>query len=413
VSQNLQRGNALSSVRIQFNKNPKAPLAGADVSLLSKDVAETVRKFHRTFPDYAPTPLARLDTLAHYLGLDALLVKDESFRFGLNAFKVLGGFYAVGKLLAERLGKDIGDVSFDSLRSQAVSGALGGITFASATDGNHGRGLAWVAEQFKQKAVVFMPKGSDPVRRDNILSHGAECTITNLNYDGCVRKASQAAQENGWIIVQDTAWEGYTQIPNSIMQGYSTLALEAMEQMQEYAIERPTHVFLQAGVGCFAGAMLGFFMSVYGEKSPQIIIVEPDAANCFYVSACAGDGLPHAVEGDLATLMAGLACGQPNLTSWEMLRDYPAAYVSCSDDIAAKGMRLLGAPMQGDPRVISGESGAITTGLLYWLLTEKEGRKACEKLEIDKESKVLCISTEGDTSPAIYRDVLWDCRNNL
>lgn len=403
----------MSKVRIKFNEKPKAPTTGADVSLMSKDVAEKVRTFHRTFPAYAPTPLARLTKLASHLGLGEVLVKDESYRFGLNAFKVLGGSYAVGKILAEKMGKDISEVSCEYLRSKEVSDAVGDITFASTTDGNHGRGLAWAAEQFNKKAIIYMPKGSAPVRRDNIQAHGAECTITELNYDDCVRMAWDEAQKNGWVTVQDTAWEGYTEIPNAIMQGYTTLALEALEQMQEIGVERPTHILLQAGVGCFAGAMLGFFMSAFGKDCPKFIIVEPDAANCFYVSACENDGNPHAVEGDLLTLMAGLACGEPNLTSWEMLRDYPVAYASCSDDVAAKGMRILGAPIKGDEPVTSGESGAATAGFLQWVMQEEEGREARNQLGLDENAKVLCISTEGDTSPELYRDVLWFGRDYL
>ncbi len=397
----------MSKVKIQFNGSYKAPTTGANVSMLGKDVAEKVKAFHSTFEAYDPTPLARLTNLAGHLGLGEVLVKDESYRFGLNAFKVLGGSYALGEYLAGKLGKDVSEVTCDYLKSQEAHDAVGAITFASTTDGNHGRGLAWAAQQFNQKAVIYMPKGSDPVRRDNIQAHGAECTISELNYDDCVRMAWDTAQENGWVTVQDTAWDGYTEIPNSIMQGYTTLALEALEQMQAMGVERPTHVLLQAGVGCFAGAMLGFFMSVFGKDAPTFILVEPEAANCFYVSACANDGQPHAVEGSLSTLMAGLACGEPNPTSWEMLRDYPMAYASCSDDIAARGMRILGAPIKGDPQVTSGESGAATTGFLQWVMQEEEGREAREKFGLNATSKVLCISTEGDTSPQTYRDVVW------
>jgi len=402
----------LSKVDIKFNEKRKAPETGADVSILSREIAEKVRRFHSTFDTYAPTPLARLNHLADHLGLGEILVKDESYRFGLNAFKVLGGSYAVGKLLADKLGKGIDEISCNELRSAEARETVGDITFASTTDGNHGRGLAWAAEQFGQKAIIYMPKGSDPIRRDNIRAHGAECTISELYYDDCVRMAWNEAQKNGWLTVQDTSWEGYEEIPTSIMQGYTTLALEALEQMQAMGVNRPTHVLLQAGVGCFAGAILGFFMSVFGKDAPTFIIVEPEAANCFYVSACENDGTPHAVTGALATLTAGLACGEPNITSWEMLRDYPMAYASCSDDIAAKGMRILGAPIKGDPQVISGESGAATTGFLQWVMQEEEGREAREKLGLDKDAKVLCINTEGDTSPETYRDVVWFGRNN-
>jgi diaminopropionate ammonia-lyase len=402
----------MPKVRIKFNQNAKAPLKGADVSFVNKEIAERVRTFHRSFPAYAPTPLVKLDHLASHYGLKNIVVKDESYRFGLNAFKVLGGAYALGKILAEKMGKDISEVDSEYLRSEEVSDAVGDITFASTTDGNHGRGLAWAAEQFNKKAIIFMPKGSAPIRRDNIRAHGAECTITELNYDDCVRMAFQKAQENGWVTVQDTAWEGYTEIPNYIMQGYTTLAIEALEQMRDLDV-LPTHIFLQAGVGCFAGAMLGFFMSVFGENCPRFVIVEPDAANCYYVSACAADGRPHNVDGDLLTLMAGLACGEPNLTSWEMLLDYPVAFASCADDVAATGMRVLGAPIKGDTPVTSGESGAATMGFLHWLMQTEEGREAKEKLGLDEDATVLCFSTEGDTSPELYKEIVWSCKNSL
>jgi len=403
----------MSDIRIQFNKNHKNPLQGADISMFSKHAAEEARKFHSSFPLYKPTPLARLKKLAEHLGLAEVLVKDESYRFNLNAFKVLGGSYALGEILAQRLGKKINDVDYNFLSSQKARDSIGDITFASTTDGNHGRGLAWAAEQFHQRAVIYMPKGSDVVRRDNIRAHGASCDISELNYDDCVRMAWAKAQKEGWVTVQDTAWEGYTEIPNSIMRGYTTLSLEALEQMIAIDIERPTHVFLQAGVGCFAGAMLSFFMSVFGKNSPTFVIVEPDAANCYYVSACVADGKPHTVSGDLATLMAGLACGEPNLTSWEILRDYPLAYVSCPDYIAAQGMRILGNPMKGDSQVISGESGAVTTGLLHWLMTDESAGDVREKLALNSKAKVLCINTEGDTSPKTYRDVVWFGREKL
>lgn len=402
----------MPKVRVQFNQNPKAPFKGADVSSINKAVAEKVRAFHRFFPAYTPTPLVKLDRLASYFGLKNIVVKDESYSFGLNAFKVLGGTYALGKILAEKVGKDISEVDCEYLRSEEVSNAVGDVIFASTTDGNHGRGLAWAAEQFNKKAIIYMPKGSAPIRRDNIHAHGAECTITELNYDDCVRMAFQKATENGWITVQDTAWENYTEIPNAIMQGYTTLAIEALEQMQELDVF-PTHIFLQAGVGCFAGAMLGFFMSIFGETCPKFVIVEPDAANCYYVSACANDGKPHKVDGDLLTLMAGLACGEPNLTSWEMLLDYPVAYASCADDVAATGMRVLGAPIKGDQPVTSGESGAAPMGFLHWLMQDDDGREARELLGLNEDATVLCISTEGDTSPELYKEIMWSCKNSL
>ncbi len=396
----------MSKVKIQFNKNIKNPTEGADYSLCSKEYAESARNFHLTFKEYQPTPLVSLDSLAEYFGLGKIFVKDESSRFGLKAFKSLGVSYAVGGILAGKLGKKIDEVSAPFLASKEAKEKIGEITFASTTDGNHGRGLAWAAEQFNQKAIIYMPKGSDVIRRDNIRKHGAECEISDLNYDDCVRMAWQKAQENGWITVQDTAWDGYTEIPTSIMRGYTTLCLEILEQMMAQGFEKPTHIFLQAGVGCFAGAVVSFFMSVFGAECPSFIIVEPNAANCFYVSACKGDGKAHAVGGSLSTLMAGLACGEPNPTSFEMLRDYPLAYASCEDSIAAQGMRILANPLPNDTAIVSGESGAATMGFLSWLMLDNEADGIKERLQITNKSIVLCISTEGDTSEKTYRDIV-------
>ncbi|MCK5071604.1 MAG: diaminopropionate ammonia-lyase, partial [Desulfocapsa sp.] len=356
------------SIEYVFNENRKTPGKGANLDILSTEEAEKARAYHKSFKEYAPSPLVPLPNLAGYLGLGKLFVKDESSRFGLNAFKVLGASYAIGRYLAEKLGKDISEISYEELCSDDVRKQLGDITFTTATDGNHGRAVAWAAKQLKQKAVVYMPKGSDPVRLKNIQALGAEASITDLNYDDAVRLAEENAKKNGWIMVQDTAWAGYEDIPTWIMQGYATLAVEALEQLKEQGSDTPTHVFLQAGVGSFAGGVLGFLASTLGEKMPKITIVEPEKANCIYKSAKIGDGKAHNVSGDLDTLMAGLACGEPNTISWELLRDYSAAYVSCPDFLAATGMRVLATPLKGDDVVISGESGAVTTGLLHLLM---------------------------------------------
>jgi diaminopropionate ammonia-lyase len=353
-------------------------------------------------------PLVSLPRLAEYLGIRALFIKDESPRFGLNAFKVLGASYAIGQYLAERLGRDIGELSADELRSEAVRKQLGEITFTTATDGNHGRAVAWTARQLGCKAVIYMPRGSDPVRLENIRAHGAEATITDLNYDDAVRLSEKMAREHGWVIIQDTAWPGYEDVPTWIMQGYTTLAVEAVEQMREMGTAAPGHVFLQAGVGSFAGGVLGFLAASL-DTLPTVTIVEPDKADCIYKSALAGDGQPHTVTGDLDTLMAGLACGEPNTISWPILRDYAAAYVSCPDYLAATGMRVLATPLKGDPVVISGESGAVTTGLLHLLMEAETGKAAAlrEELGLDKEATVLLVSTEGNTSPRAFRDAVW------
>ena len=375
---------------------------------ISEEVIRSVRSFHKSFPQYTITPLQKLNNLAQRLGIADLWVKDESYRFGLNAFKVLGGSYAVGKIISEKLGIGIEQLSFEKMRSKEVKEKLGDITFVTATDGNHGRGIAWAANQFGQKAVVFMPKGSSETRLKNIKAEGAEASITDLNYDDAVRLANDYANKNNGVMVQDTAWEGYVDIPKWIMQGYATLIDEAIEQLRNEGVDKPTHVFLQAGVGSYAGAVQGYLASVFGEDRPITVIVEPDEAACIYKSAKINDSKPHAVTGDMPTIMAGLACGEPNIFGWDILRDYADMYISCPDYVSAKGMRILGNPLGIDPKVISGESGAVGLGIVNLILENDKYKDIAEKLNIDKNSKILVISTEGDTDPENYRRIVWD-----
>ncbi len=366
--------------------------------------AESVREFHKSFPMYAPTPLAALPETAKTLGVGEIYVKNESLRFGLNAFKVLGGSYAIGNYLAKRLGKPLSETGYDVLTSAETREKLGDITFITATDGNHGRGVAWTANALGQKSVVHMPKGSAAERLNNIRLAGADADIIDGNYDDAVRLSRKEAEENGWVIVQDTSWEGYEEIPAWIMQGYCTMGLEAYEQLPQ----KPTHIFLQAGVGSMAGTIAAFFASVYGEDRPRVIIVEPNNADCFYRTAEANDGKTHIVTGDMKTIMAGLACGEPCSLAWEILKDYADHFIAFPDWAAAKGMRILGNPMGGDDRVISGESGASAFGCMAAILTEPELLPLKQELGLDGNSRVLFFSTEGDTDRENYRKIVWD-----
>jgi len=397
----------MTDFEFYLNKNLKKPGSGADLSVLNLEVAKKVGGFHKSFTEYQVTPLVEMKALAASFGLGKIWVKDESHRFGLNAFKVLGGTYAIGRYLAGKLGCDISELSREKLASPEVRAKIGQITFASTTDGNHGRGVAWTAQQLGQKAIIYMPKGSAQIRVDNILATGAECYVTDMNYDDTVRMTDAKAKENGWVVVQDTAWEGYTEIPTWIMQGYMTLAVEALEQIKAGGDDRPTHLFLQAGVGSFSGASLGFVAAALGDACPVTTIVEPRKADCIYRSAVAADGKPHNVTGAMDTLMAGLACGEPSTISWGILRDYAAAYVSMHDFYAANGMRILAAPLKGDQPIVSGESGAATMGALQHIMANPNAADLKKALGLNEKSKVLLISTEGDTAPEVYRDIVW------
>lgn len=377
----------------------RLPLQG----FLDLSTASVIRAFHASFPEYKPTPLVALSNMASDLGISGLYIKDEGYRFGLNAFKVLGGSYAIARYLAQRFDIDERNLSFEVLRSPALRDEISKLTFVTATDGNHGRGVAWTAHRLGAKSVVYMPKGSAVERLENIRAAGAEASITIYNYDDAVRFAAEQAEKNGWIMVQDTAWEGYEDIPRWIIQGYSTMSLEAYEQLPQ----RPTHIFVQAGVGSLATSVTAFFSAAYPENTPVISVIEPRLADCVFRTAQADDGALHPVGGDMPTIMAGLACGEPCTVGWPYLRAYARHFCSVPDEFAALGMRMLGAPMEGDPRVISGESGAVTFGTLAAIMSEPSLKTVRARLGLDESSVCLCFSTEGATDCAGYRDITW------
>ncbi len=396
---------------IGYVSNPKKGSDYKKASPFGRRTAHTTLRYHRSFPSYQATPLANLKDTARLLGLKGLYVKDESYRFGLNAFKSLGGSFCIGQYIARRLGKEMEEMDYQTLTSPETRQALGELTFVTATDGNHGRGIAWTAHMLGQKAVVYMPKGSVHERLERIQALGAQAEITDLTYDEAVQFAANCQEKQGWILVQDTAWEGYEEIPRWIMQGYTTMALEALNQLGEGV--KPTHIFLQAGVGAMAGALAGFFADYYQEAKPILTIVEPNRADCIFRTAQAQDSHLHSIPGDLNTIMAGLACGTPCTIGWEQLEEFADHFLSLPDEIAAKGMRVLGNPAGGDPKVISGESGAVTTGLVAEIMQNPRLADLRQRLHLDADSRVLCFSTEGDTDGDNYRKIVWDGRYPL
>ena len=381
-------------------QRPRGPLGG--LGLIS---AQDALRFHQSFPQYHQTPLARLSGYAARTGVKDIFVKDESYRFGLSSFKVLGGSYAIGSLLADKLGNSLHALTFSDLTSESAHRRLGACTFVSATDGNHGRGIAWTATQLHQHSHILMPKGSSPMRLKHIQDAGAEASITDLNYDDAVREAARLAQENGWILVQDTAWPGYERIPRLIMQGYQTMSLETFQQLGTH---RPTHIFIQAGVGSLAASVLEFFHDVYADCPPVMTVVEPDKADCIFRTAKANDGTLHSVKGDMNTIMAGLACGEPSTIAWDILKERADYFLSIPDYAAAQGMRILGNPLPGDPKVISGESGASSFGALTEILCNQSYGSVRKALGITRDSVLLFFSSEGDTDPDAYRKIVWD-----
>ena len=377
-----------------------------DVTGYSEKEAERALRFHRSLPAYQETPLVSLRHAAGQHHVREIFVKDESTRFGLKAFKGLGGSYCMFRILCEKLGLDEASSDYSTFLRDDIRRACSMFEFVTATDGNHGKGVSWAAKLFGCRAHVFMPKGTVAARRKAIEDAGsAIAEITEWNYDRTVQYAASLAEQNNWILIQDTAWEGYEKYPQWIIHGYLTMAAESERQMGGLL---PTHIFLQAGVGSMAGGIEAYFVNLCKEAMPIVTIVEPEEAACIYQSVLAGDGRIHAVKGDPATIMAGLNCGTPCGTVWPILRDCSSFFCACRDAVAELGMLSYARPSGSDLPVISGESGAVTYGLLLTIMNSEELRKL---FRINQDSVILLISTEGDTDPKGYRRVVSDNRN--
>ncbi len=371
------------------------------VPVYTEEAAENAYRFHQSIPEYRETELVSLNAAAAKYRVGDILVKDESSRLGLKAFKGLGGSYAMFRLLCEKFSLDERQTDFKDFQREEILKKCREIVFVTATDGNHGKGISWAAKMFGCKARVFMPAGSAEARRAAIESAGsASAEITKYNYDRTVKYAAMLAKENGWILIQDTAWEGYEKIPRWIVEGYLTMAREIVAQMGKV---QPTHIFLQAGVGAMAGGIAEYFLWHCREKPPLITIVEPEEAACVFRSAAAADGNAHSVDGELKTIMAGLNCGTPCKITWPILRDGVSFFCACRDSVAELGMRAYANPEKGDKSVVSGESGAVSYGLLLSILREEHLRR---KFRIGRDSVILLINTEGDTDPVGYRRVV-------
>ena len=368
--------------------------------------AVKVRNFHEKMPGYEKTDLVSLSNLAAKLHVKGIYVKDESDRFSLKAFKGLGGSYAMFRILCEKLELDPENTSPRELIEKISDSKDEKIEFATCTDGNHGKGVSWAAGVFGCKAHIFMPYGTIEARVEAIRKAGpADVVVTDMSYDDTVRYAKEQSEENGWILIQDTSWEGYDQIPRWIIQGYLTIAEEAVEDFEKRNLQ-PTHVFLQAGVGSMAGGILACLTDHYGKEKPITAIVEPVVADCFYKSAKADDGKPHSVEGAPVTIMAGLNCGTPCGVAWPILRDHAEFYISCTDVVAEEGMRAYAKGLDGDPKITSGGSGAATLGALIRILQDNGLTGVRKAMGLDNDSIIFLINTEGDTDPDNYHSIV-------
>jgi diaminopropionate ammonia-lyase len=339
------------------------------------------------WPGYAPTPLRDLADLSSFA---TLRLKDESTRFGLGSFKALGGAYAVANLLSAELARRrvAPSATQQTLADGCYRDSTRAITVACATDGNHGRSVAWGAHRFHCRCVIFVHESVSQGRADAIASFGARIVRVRGTYDDAVREADRQACTNGWFVVSDTSWPGYTEIPREIMQGYRVMADEAADQ---WIGPPPTHVFMQAGVGGGAAAVSVQIRARFGTGA-KLVVVEPEKAACLLASAQAGT--PTAVAGTLDTVMAGLACGEPSLLAWQELERAAFAFMTIPDTAAIETMRRL-----ADAGLAIGESGVAGLAAVFICDTDLVSD---ETLCLDTNSRILCFGTEGVTDPRAY-----------
>jgi diaminopropionate ammonia-lyase len=350
-----------------------------------------------SWPGYAPTPLVDQPELANEAGVARVVVKDESGRFGLGSFKALGGAYALGRILAAEVSAAIGGPapSMAALADGVGAAVTGNITATCATDGNHGRSVAWGAAKFGCKAVIYVHGTVSQGRRDAIARFGASIEVVPGTYDDAVRACAADAARLGRRVVSDTSWDGYRDVPRDVMQGYGVMVAEALDLWDG---PPPTHVFVPGGVGGVAASVVAECWERFGPARPVVVVVEPTAADCLRRSAEAG--LLTAVGGDLDTIMAGLACGEPSPLAWEILSPGADAFLAIDDDQVAAMMRRLAG---GRPPIVSGESGAAAPAGLAAVARFPSSRRA---IRLDRMARVLCVSTEGATDPEVYARIV-------
>jgi len=400
----------MTTIRIQQAATPR----GSAPAALAQGSGAEVQRWISAFFEHRPTPLISLPTLAAQLGVGAISIKDEGARLGLRSFKALGGAYAVIRLVHERAMRDGLAVRVQDLprsrsgsleipadleeraatpQGTAFSEVAKGMTFACATDGNHGQSVAAGARLVGARAVIFVHQGVSQLRRDAIARFGAEVREVRGSYDNAVGEALAQAQAHGWTLLSDTSWPGYEDIPMLVMQGYTLMTHELADQLDV----PPTHVFLQAGVGGFAAALAVSMAERWGAETPRFIVVEPDRAACLLASARQGRRVR--IEPGEETLMSMLECYEPSLTAWELLHPLTSAFVAVTDAQAVGAMRTLALKLPAEETVLAGESGAAG---LAGLLTLSGDAVARRELALDESSRVLLVNTESATDPDRY-----------
>ncbi len=378
--------------------DPSASWTAQQDEILSDAAFSAAKATIASWPGYAETPLHALPSRASELGIDALHFKDEGGRFGLGSFKALGGAYAVARLLQKQVETALGyPVPMAEIVSGAHPESVARVTVCCATDGNHGRSVAWGAQSFGCHCVIFIHATVSEGRKRAIEAYGAEVRRTAGNYDDSVREAQETADGESWFVVSDTSYPGYMDVPKDVMQGYELMAAEAFDQLPE----PPTHIFLQTGVGGMAAAVAAQAKRRWGADRPCVVLADPDLSACWLESYRAG--APTVVEGDLDTMMAGLACGEVSSLAWEILRTHGDAVMALPDSAATREMRRLAAPLQGDPKIVAGESAVAG---LAGLANALQDDAAATALGLGAGARVLVFGTEGATDPELYQQIV-------
>lgn len=374
------------------------PLDPRDAETLGLAAADRATRALALRDHSEATPMRVLGGLARELGLGSLYLKDEGFRLGLGSFKALGGAYALMVLVQEEAARRLGrPVAIEELASDEIRAVAATMTFACATDGNHGRSVAQGAELMGARAVIFVHAGVSAARIEAIARFGAEMVRIAGNYDDSVAEASRVAAERGWTVLSDTSWPGYESIPGLVAQGYTAMVREILNELPEI----PTHVFLQAGVGGFASAVAGHLAIALGDERPHVTVVDPARAACLYESARVGR--PVKVDASQSTVMAMLECYEPSLVAFRILERVADGFMTIDEEIAPEMMRRLATPVAGDPAVVAGESGGAGLGGVVTVLRDPA---LAARIGLGPKARVLVINTEGATDPALYREIV-------
>jgi len=347
---------------------------------------------------YAPTPLIALTALAESIGIERIDYKHEGPRFGLGSFKALGGSYAALRVLQRELEKRQGqNIPLKDIRAGKHSKACAEITLVSATDGNHGRSLAWGCKRFGAPCRIYIHAEVSESRAQAMQDLGAEVQRIAGDYDDSVALARKEAEENGWFVVSDTSWPGYTDPPRDVMAGYGVMTREICETLEK----APTHVFLQGGVGGLAAAVAAGLRQHWHDAAPLVVIVEPELAACLYESARTGVATTVAIAEE--TVMAGLSCGEPSALAWGILAEEASDFLTIPDSIVAPTVRLLARPLGQDQAIEAGESAVAG---LAALIAVQQDQALSAKLGLGPKARVLLIGSEGVTDPDIFAKIM-------